>query len=83
MKFICFVILEDEIGFAFAVARHSLRSHHRRSKQAMPLLAPVVAVAKREGYQLDRYSIMAINVFKFIEFSMSKELAFSFNIRNT
>ena len=46
-------LLKHQVGFTFAVARHSYRSRNRRSKQAVPVLAPVKAVAKREGYQLD------------------------------
>ena len=53
-------------GFAFAVARHSHRSRNRRSKQAKPVLAPVQAVAKREGYILDSYTNMEITIFKFV-----------------
>ncbi|MGM9943732.1 MAG: hypothetical protein ACI33M_02260, partial [Lysinibacillus sp.] len=58
------IFLEYRVGFTFAVARHSHRSRNRRSKQATPVLAPVEAVAKREGYKLDLYLTVEIIVFK-------------------
>ena len=48
--------------------KRSDRSRNRRSKQAMPVLAPVEAVAKREGYGLEEYSITEILVFKFVHY---------------
>ena len=78
MKFIQFVILKYEVGFAFAVARHSHRSQVFLCDESVAAgaetgdpnrrLACLDLLWRLWQNQLDQYSTVEITVFKFAHY---------------